>query len=344
MKKQIIVVLLLIVSVVNAQIDLKKINVQTLNGIDLPLTNIVKNKTDKPVILFTWSKKWCAPCVEVLRIFDKYYYETLKKENGLKFIALNLDSGLEDGEIKKYIIDKEWYFDVYQDPNGSYFDETGYSSAPQIMLIINGEIIKIDKGFIGSMTEPILTANYIYLLIQSLESRIIYFNDSWKLASKKDAEFVRYVDYIDNKYVVHDRLVATGVLQMSGTYNDKWLQNKTGKFTYYSKNGSISSTDIYSDNKRNGIQKVWHDNGQIWIEEEYDNGKLMNILYLYDSEGNTLNYGSLKNGNGYINRYDENNNITKKISYKNGVLDGKYKDYEKGKEYLFENGKYIKTL
>ncbi|AOW20078.1 redoxin domain-containing protein [Urechidicola croceus] len=329
-----------------AQTEFENINIETLNGIEVPLTSVLKQQKDKPLILFTWAKKWCVPCVEVLNEFDYTHYEDLKEEFGLKLIALNMDVETEIDEIKKYVISKEWYFDVYQDPSRNYLDALGISTAPQIFLIINNKIVNYKSGFI-KMSDPETTSDYMKAMIESIGSKKVFFDDNWDYTDEYNATYIRYVDYLDNHYEVQDRW-ETGELQMKGIYSDKYLSQKDGVFTWYFKSGNKKSREIYENNIQNGNRKVWYEEGQLWVVEEHKDGKLINILELYDINGDTLNHGNLVDGNGYIYRYDRDGKKTSKQNYKNGVLDGEYIQYDANENpsdtYIYSEGSYIKKI
>lgn len=137
-----------------------------------------------------------------------------------------------------------------------------------------------------------------------------------------------------------------GNIKMKTTY----LKGEhNGKRTLYYENGNIKEenlfqnglhhgeTIIYHENKkqhvianyfegkRDGLAKWYYDNGQLEtvIEYKYDanqkEGLRWNAHKRYDINGKKLKKGTLKNGNGTLNSYDENGNLTSVTTYKNGI-------------------------
>lgn len=371
MKKAILVYLFITISLsyLSQSSLIDDIEIQTLNGVSLPLKDVLKGKKDKPVILYTWSKKWCAPCVSTLDYFQKNYYKELKENSGLTFIALNLDGEdkVEEDEIKEFVIEKGWLFDVYQDPKGNYMNALNITSAPKIYLFVNNTLISSKSGFID-MKSSYKNARYLFELVESIGKRKIYFDKDWNFCNESDATFVRYVDKIADGYEVHDRWV-TGELQMKGVYKDKYLAEKNGEFIYYHKNGNKESQKIYVNNELEGVskswsedgiqtqlwnykngkahgeRKQWYESGKLWVREEYKDGLLMNINELYDSKGKALYKGTLKDGTGDFYRYDVNGKKTSKFTSVNGLYNGYIYYYNTDgttkNKYKFEMGKYI---
>jgi len=86
--------------------------------------------------------------------------------------------------------------------------------------------------------------------------------------------------------------------------------------------------EVISNSKiKNGYYKFFLENGQLVEHREYQNGKLWNVINIYDSLGNIiLDKGTLKGGNGTTNNYFEGKLMTT-CSYKNGILHGLHTKY-----------------
>lgn len=117
----------------------------------------------------------------------------------------------------------------------------------------------------------------------------------------------------------------------------------TGKHVYYFRDGSIKMVLYYlndkkhgsqktyyqggvlkeeysnKNNKANGIYRFYHPNGKLWVEKIYQNDLLVNVTALKDAEGNDLEIGNFKNGNGDLNFYDSKGQVYAIKTYKNGV-------------------------
>lgn len=174
MKNILILSLILLSQVSFSQNEFKDIQIQTMNDIDISLLSALKHEKDKPLVLFTWSKNWCVQCVKILDKFDSIYYEELRKSHDLKFIALNLDKANKKKEVKeinRFVIERQWHFDVYKDPSGNYMEELNISGVPQTFLIVNNKIISYKSGFVFNDMNEETTANYINTIIKSIENK-----------------------------------------------------------------------------------------------------------------------------------------------------------------------------
>jgi len=97
--------------------------------------------------------------------------------------------------------------------------------------------------------------------------------------------------------------------------------------TYYSEDSLIineeyevtSGTNIF-----NGFYKFYIENGQLAEHREFKNGKIWNVINIYDSLGNIItNKGTLINGTGTTHNYFDGN-LMAICTYKNGVKHGQY--------------------
>jgi len=97
--------------------------------------------------------------------------------------------------------------------------------------------------------------------------------------------------------------------------------------TYYSEDSLIVKeeyqvilgTEIY-----NGFYKFYHENGQLIEHREFKEGRIWNVINIYDTIGNLIeNKGTLKNGNGTIHNHFNGYLITI-FTYKNGIRHGQY--------------------
>lgn len=220
-----------------------EIYVQNLNGTTFEINKLVEAEKDQPVIFITWAKKWCWPCVKMLDKFNNEFIELQKKHN-LKIVALNLDSEYDRFEIKKFVNERNWNFDVYMDVNKEYMTKTKTTSAPLTILLSDNNTIKSLSGFTDGISNPETTADYFIEILSGLYNNILYFDADWKNTDKKSAVYIRYRDKINGKYEVTDRWI-TGEIQMRGAYKDFQCKEKTGEFIWYNKDGTVSSTETF---------------------------------------------------------------------------------------------------
>jgi len=109
----------------------------------------------------------------------------------------------------------------------------------------------------------------------------------------------------------------SGQLVMEQTFDHGILE---GQSRLYHADGKLKAIIEFSDNKANGNHKYYHSNGRLWTEVEMNSGKPWTIISNYDKNGRTKDKGNLKNGNGVMNRYDEDGKLIARDHYKNGEL------------------------
>jgi len=85
-------------------------------------------------------------------------------------------------------------------------------------------------------------------------------------------------------------------------------------------NGQISLICNYKNGKEDGKTIYYFDNGQIWSERIYNDGKPWEVLTNFDINGNVMEKGTLKDGNGTLFIYDENGKLTDIEYYEKGKL------------------------
>ena len=240
MKKLLLTAILIFTTSIYAQ---EAIDVKNLNGTTFDLDELILGEEHQPVIFVTWAKKWCWPCVKMLDELNDSFIE-FQEDYNLKIVALNLDSEYSRQEIKDFVYERGWDFDVYVDHDSNYMTITETTAAPLTTLVLDGDFITTFNGFIDGVAEPESTADYFLEVVNDLYGNVIYYDEDWDNTTKEFATYVRYRDKIDGKYLVTDRWV-TGEIQMTGAYNDYWCTDRTGEFRYYDKDGSLSSSETY---------------------------------------------------------------------------------------------------
>ncbi len=77
-----------------------------------------------------------------------------------------------------------------------------------------------------------------------------------------------------------------------------------------------------------GYCMKYYKNGQLLSKVRYENDKPMDIICVYDSLGNPLNYGHLKNGNGCVISYSDKYGTPQYSGcYVDGEREGWWKSY-----------------
>jgi len=155
----------------------------------------------------------------------------------------------------------------------------------------------------------------------------IYYHENGKLFSSGDFHGITgfpigiWIDYYDNGQVQskgeHNGdggfdtskkgewkfYYDNGQLQSSGNYTDE-TGEKIGSWKGYFKNGDVDYLISFDDQgNKNGHSISKNENGTLFQEVDYINGKIYNISTYNDRQGNPLKIGSLSNGNGTLNEY-----------------------------------------
>src|SRR5690606_3969002 len=107
-------------------------------------------------------------------------------------------------------------------------------------------------------------------------------------------------------------------LSISNFKNDKLH----GKSYFFFDNHKLQLEVSYNEGTLDGVENRFYSNGNIQSKILYKNGKMLEIIEMRDSSGNTLDYGFLKEGNGFIRFFYPNGKIKDQGSMKKGVKDG----------------------
>jgi antitoxin component YwqK of YwqJK toxin-antitoxin module len=76
----------------------------------------------------------------------------------------------------------------------------------------------------------------------------------------------------------------------------------------------------YKNGRKNGVSRVYHSNGVLWTERIYVNDKLWNVTVNMNSLGEKVDKGTIKNGNGTVNQYDESGALVHILQCTNGYI------------------------
>jgi uncharacterized protein len=95
----------------------------------------------------------------------------------------------------------------------------------------------------------------------------------------------------------------------------------------YDKNGKLTSEGFYYYDLEDSVWTTYYQNGQIHSVERYQLGRLSNVLSMYDTKGDKIDFGKFKNGDGELIRYHSNSKIASKGNFTDGMPNGKWKFY-----------------
>lgn len=225
------------------------------------------------------------------RIYENIFQANIVGNNGIENEIFNTlkeipKIPLENGEWKEYYENKQ----LKEEGHYSNYEKTGIWK----YYFENGRIKATGEYIHGKM------------------------NGEWKYYFE-NGEIELETNYVDNEGNGQTKLYyENGILRMEGTR----IGNKiVGVCKFYHDTGKLESKGSlnYNGNKT-GIWVTYHENGSVYTEKEYEDGKLLKIISCKDGKGNKLKKGSLKKGNGTVRNYDENGIFLGEDIYKDGVL------------------------
>jgi antitoxin component YwqK of YwqJK toxin-antitoxin module len=156
-----------------------------------------------------------------------------------------------------------------------------------------------------------------------------------------------------------------GGLSVTYTYNYGY---KTGMCTEYYKSGAIKREVYYKKDTMNGSEKLYSEKGQLlressivkgrydgsskfyypsgkpWAEYTYRRGAIFSVIMLVDTNGLTLDAGTLKDGTGTLKVYDDSCRLITADEYVKGKLNGKHLSYYTNGKVHYESNYVNDTL
>lgn len=85
---------------------------------------------------------------------------------------------------------------------------------------------------------------------------------------------------------------------------------------------------LYRNDKKHGVQRIWHPNGQLASEEPYRDGRMDGLFRCWDEAGQLTAHYTIINGSGTERRYSPDGILIAEIEYKNGREDGTWMTYD----------------
>lgn len=127
--------------------------------------------------------------------------------------------------------------------------------------------------------------------------------------------------------------------EAEGHYNNR---KKVGLWSYYHKNGELSSRGKYDNDAPEGEWEYYYNDGTLSSKGTFQEGKKNGSWNLYYPNGNLMGKGEYKDGTGPYEEYYLDNSIKIKGQFLNGSSHGKWLYYyQNGKlegECVFNNG------
>ncbi len=157
-----------------------------------------------------------------------------------------------------------------------------------------------------------------------LFSRDTFFTRSYKNDMEEGIEKIFDTDRSCKVYMAHNgKTKLTGEYYASGLLKAKFTDTIINgrqliAFRTFYPNAKKESEGYYCNGKTDGSLKYFHKNLKPWTEYLYKNGNLLEVIYNYNSMGDTMPKGTLKNGTGTLLLYDDDGFVTDTFDYVNG--------------------------
>ncbi|MFA6126384.1 MAG: hypothetical protein WC699_03680 [Bacteroidales bacterium] len=152
------------------------------------------------------------------------------------------------------------------------------------------------------------------------------------------------INYLDGKrsgYHIKYQIINQNNKQTAvPLFKELFLDNqKQGLSTYYNSKGEISRIVRYKDGKKQGLTREFA-NGIVQVVYKYHNDFLIDREFINQTDGKGLKQGGWR-------EYFDNDNIRTEENYKNGELNGYYREYNQAGKMMvsnfYENGKLVEN-
>lgn len=126
---------------VTGQSSLPPMRLTGINGISIPLKNIIT--TDSINVIIFWAT-WCVPCINEMDAIQ----EKLNGIRGNQFIAISIDEARTVKRVKPMVKTKAWDFDFYLDESNEVKRAFNVSNIPFLLVISKGKIVYQHTGYV----------------------------------------------------------------------------------------------------------------------------------------------------------------------------------------------------
>ena len=158
------------------------------------------------------------------------------------------------------------------------------------------------------------------------------------------ADGVVYAGKETSAYTGKFALFLGDIIEYTETYVDGVLN---GSKTWYSDEGKVVLEENYKNNKVEGKQKAYYENGMVKSTVIYTNGKIVGIEAL-SKDGTVLHKSDLSKGTGVWKYFWENGKVLEEGRYKNWKKDGVWVKYRENGEVdvttTYNNGKLVSQV
>jgi len=154
----------------------------------------------------------------------------------------------------------------------------------------------------------------------------IYFDKSWIVTDKDNAEFYRIDKPENNKWLRTDFYTRNDQVQMKGYLLSREPDIKTGYFEWFFPNGKLMHKGYYNNNNAIDKHYWYHDNGNLEAIENYKDGLLDGPCKVYYESGVLSTETSYSAGvqNGFTKIYREDGSLQSQGNIINGNRNGEW--------------------
>lgn len=200
-------------------------------------------------------------------------------------------NGQRDGVFTAYVLDS-----LDQNTRYKIFEQT-YSNnrlnGPWRSYTLKGKLAGVENYVNDSISG---TSKFYWIDGKSLMRETVHLNGHIKVIQK---------EYSGDGVVIEETTFENGV--------------PNGPAKKYYPNGVLQDEVILMNGLPNGVRKYYYPSGKLWIEQEMKEGKPWTVIGNYTESGQKRDAGTLKNGNGTVIFYNEDNSVREVVTYKNGV-------------------------
>ncbi|MDD4646205.1 MAG: hypothetical protein PHY99_09490 [Bacteroidales bacterium] len=168
-------------------------------------------------------------------------------------------------------------------------------------------------------------------------------DSTWKFYDEKGfiTDEINYLNGKRSGYHIKYQIINKDSAPTSAVlFKELYLDNqKQGLSTYYNNKGEIERITRYKDGKKQGLSREYI-GGIVRIVYKYHNDFLIDREFINQTDARGLKQGVWR-------EYFDNDNIRIEENYKNGVLNGYYREYNQSGKLLtsifYENGKPVES-
>jgi thiol-disulfide isomerase/thioredoxin len=151
MKRNILILSLLVCNLLISQNTVPKTTLKTLNG---ETTNLQKISSENDLIVVSLWATWCVPCKNELDAINEVYQEW-QEETNVVLYAISVDDARTVKRVKPLINGKDWDYKVLLDTNNELKRALGGSVIPLTLIIKNGKIVYRHSGYVPGSEEDL---------------------------------------------------------------------------------------------------------------------------------------------------------------------------------------------